>query len=428
MRIVMVTNNFLPHVGGVARSVATFADYYHRCGHSILVVAPRTEPGPGPLPYEVLDVPAVSMKQGRDLAAPLPVPGYVASAVKRFSPDIIHAHHPFLLGDTALRLAATHGVPLVFTHHTLYEHYTHYAPNDRPSFKLFIMDLATGYANLCTRVFGPSASTATLLRRRGVVTPISIVPSGISVERFSGGDRSGFRKSLDIPPDSFVLGTVGRLAHEKNLAPLAEAMAACIASVSSARAIIVGDGPAAADMQRMFSQYGLTERVRFTGTLTGSALADAYAAMDAFVFTSQSETQGLVLAEAMAAGVPVAAFDAPGVRDIVRHGENGWLVGLPSAASLAFVLRDAVSLPLPARQRLQEGARRTAAAYTVRECGERALAAYAALLIAGRRKHPSSMTIRESAWEGTRRRMTAEWELWQMRLRATKSLLASSDA
>src|SRR5690606_28775178 len=116
----------------------------------------------------------------------LPVPVALSSVFEEFAPDVVHAHHPFLLGDTALRVAALHGVPLVFTHHTMYEQYTHYSPVDSEAVKQFAIRLPTEYANLCDHVIAPSRSVEGLLRERGVTSPMTAVPTGIDPARFAG--------------------------------------------------------------------------------------------------------------------------------------------------------------------------------------------------------------------------------------------------
>jgi glycosyltransferase involved in cell wall biosynthesis len=132
-------------------------------------------------------IPAIQNFDGSDFSVVLPVPGRLREALDRFRPEIAHAHHPYLLGMTALRIARYRNLPLVFTHHTRYEEYTHYVPLDSPLLKRFVIELATRYANLCDQVFAPSQSIAELIRGRGVTTPVAVVPTGVEIERFAQG-------------------------------------------------------------------------------------------------------------------------------------------------------------------------------------------------------------------------------------------------
>jgi glycosyltransferase involved in cell wall biosynthesis len=328
VNIAMFTNTYLPHVGGVARSVSTYEEELRRRGHQVRVVAPEFE-GAEPSDH-VLRIPAIQGFNGSDFSVRLPQPGVIAEWLDAFRPDVVHSHHPFLLGDSALRYAGARRLPLVFTHHTLYEQYTHYVPLDSDALKRFVIQMATEYCNLCTHVIAPSESVERLLRDRGVTTPITPLPTGIDLSFFAGGDGCRARQELDIPTDALVVGHLGRLAAEKNLAFLAEAVGEFLAQRPKAVFLVVGSGDYADAMRDILSAHANSRQIVMPGARTGQPLADAYAAMDVFAFSSQSETQGMVLAEAMAAGTPVVALDGPGVRDVLTD-QRGRL--LPADAS-----------------------------------------------------------------------------------------------
>ena len=192
MKTLMLTNTYLPHVGGVARSVVAFATELRRRGHRVLIVAPEFENCPAD-EIDVVRVPAVQNFNGSDFSVRIPIPGFLTSTVTQFEPDIVHSHHPFLMGDTALRIAAARDLPLVFTHHTMYEQYTHYVPVKSPLLSRFVIDLTTGYANLCNAVIAPSESVAEILRSRGVTAPIDVIPTGVDIARFEAGDGQSVR-------------------------------------------------------------------------------------------------------------------------------------------------------------------------------------------------------------------------------------------
>ena len=219
MKICMMTNTYLPHVGGVARSTSTFAEEYRKLKHKVLVVAPEFEGKPLSKHAAAIveRVPAIQKFNGSDFSVRLPLAAGLSDRLDAFNADIIHAHHPFLLGDTALRVGANKNVPVVFTHHTRYEDYTHYVPFDSPTLKDIAINLSTEFANLCDGVIAPSESIAKLIKKRGVKTPIAVVPTGIDVESFAAGNGARFRKKYKVPPAAFVVGQVGRLAPEMNL-------------------------------------------------------------------------------------------------------------------------------------------------------------------------------------------------------------------
>lgn len=327
----MFTNTYLPHVGGVARSVSTFVEDLRRQGHLVQVIAPRFPDHNLGDEEQVVRVPAIQNFNGSDFSVKLPLPGAIDDAIEDFKPDIIHSHHPFLLGDSAVRVSRSLNLPLVFTHHTLYEQYTHYVPLDSVLLKRFVSDLATQYANLCNYVIAPSSAIKALLLKRGVQSSIDVLPTGIDLDFFSSGDGKKFRHQHGIDDHSQVIGHVGRLAPEKNLLFLARAVAEAAKQIPDARFLLAGAGNTEDDIVRVFEELDLKKSLLMVGNTTGSALADCYAAMDVFVFASKSETQGLVLAEALAASVPVVALSASGVDDVLQDGVNGILLEAESS-------------------------------------------------------------------------------------------------
>jgi len=406
MNILMVTNTFSPHVGGVARSVQGFSDEFRRRGHRVLVVAPLFEGTPGG-ESDVVRMPAVQHFSGSDFSVPVPVPGRIASTLKSFAPSIVHSHHPFLLGDTALRITASRNLPVVFTHHTLYEHYTHYVPGDSPRLRRFVLELVSGYCNLCDAVVAPSESVANLLRQRGVTTRIEVISTGVDLAKFSGGDGAACRQRLGIPAEAFVVGHVGRLAFEKNPKFLAEAAARFLLRKERAHVLVAGDGPARGLFEETFRRAGLASRLHLAGVLDGSKLANAYGAMDVFAFASRTETQGMVLTEAMAAGLPVVAIDAPGVREVVRNEKNGRLLTDEDPEEFAAALAWIASLPPDSRQRLSREIAVTAANFSMARSADRTLELYAELI--GTR--PRLKEIETSPWSVARARIAEEWKI-----------------
>ncbi|UCC56818.1 MAG: glycosyltransferase, partial [Gammaproteobacteria bacterium] len=344
MNIVMLTNTFTPHVGGVARSVEAFTDEYRRRGHRVLVVAPEFPDMPQN-EIDVVRIPAIQNFNGSDFSVVLPVSGLLTEVLDGFDPDIIHAHHPYLLGVTALRVARYRNLPLVFTHHTLYEEYTHYVPGNAPTLRRFIIEAAIRYANLSDQVFAPSESIMALLRERGVEAPITVVPTGVQLKHFAQGNGERFRLAMGIPEEAFVVGHLGRLAPEKNLEFLAEAAAAFLKKTSDAHFLVIGTGPSENTIRDIFTRDGLDARLHIASILERRQLADALHAMDLFAFASKSETQGMVLTEAMAAGLPVVALDAHGVREVVRDRKNGLLLHEESIDTFVAAMQWVAGLP-----------------------------------------------------------------------------------
>jgi 1,2-diacylglycerol 3-alpha-glucosyltransferase len=412
MKICMMTNTYLPHVGGVARSVSTFAEEFIREGHEVLVVAPEFDGKRLPAKAEafVERIPSLRNFNGSEFSVRLPLATALSDRLDEFQADIIHAHHPFLLGDTALRVAMNKNVPIIFTHHTRYEDYTHYVPFS-DAMREVAIQLPTHFANLCDGVIAPSESIARMIRKRGVTTPIAVIPTGIDVQAFATAEGARFRERMKIPADSLVIGHVGRLAPEKNLDYMSDAVARFLAKEPNARFLVVGDGPGRDQMKEVFAAQGVGDRLLLAGKRTGRPLREAYRAMDVFAFASKSETQGMVVAEAMAAGVPVVALNASGVREVVRDGENGFLL---AANATAETFADALAkcADKAERTKLGAGAHTTAALFSREQSAKKALAFYDETRRATRARR---LLNHLSPWAALVKRVGLEWDLLSTR-------------
>ena len=422
MNIVMLTNTFTPHVGGVARSVESFTAEYRRRGHRVLVVAPEFPDMPQD-EINVVRIPAIQNFNGSDFSVVLPVSGLLTGVLDEFAPDIIHAHHPYLLGVTALRVARYRNLPLVFTHHTLYEEYTHYVPGDAPKLRRFIIEVAIRYANLSEQVFAPSESIMILLRERGVATPITVVPTGVQAEHFAQGNGGRFRVAMGIPEDAFVVGHLGRLAPEKNLEFLAEAAVAFLKTTSRAHFLVIGTGPSEMVIREIFTREGLDARLHTASVLEREQLADALHAMNLFAFASKSETQGMVLTEAMAAGLPVVALDAPGVREVVRDYRNGRLLHGESIKDMVSAMQWVAGLPAKQYRELERAAHETAEAFSMSHSADKALACYTKL----RDRIRVDRSEQEEHWHHLLDLIKVEWEILKGIGSATDAALGADD-
>lgn len=407
MNIVMMTNTYQPIIGGLERSVETLTREFRGQGHRVLIVVPEIEKGSrGRSERGIFRVPAITHYNHTQFPLQLPVPSALSAVLRSFAPDIIHSHHPFLIGDTALRASASFGVPLVFTMHTMYEKYTHYLPLDSAALKRFIIHLATGYANLCDHVIAPTTSVSGLLRRRGVKTRLSVVPSGIRIEEFSRNRGGDFRGEAGIPAEAFVVGSVSRIAREKNIDFLIRALAGLMEERAEVHFLLVGAGPLARQVRLFFERKTMLRRLHLPGPLRGKRLAEAYRSMDVFAFSSLSETQGIVLAEAMAAGVPVVALDAPGSRDIVEDGVNGRLLAAGDERAFARALDQVRGLDQSGREAMRNGCLRAARRFSSPRIACRVLNIYSSLIKEERRGRSGKNRL-----AGASQLIKAEWRL-----------------
>lgn len=417
----MFTNTYLPHVGGVARSVSTYEEEFRRRGHDVRVIAPEFE-GAEESEY-VLRVPAIQNFNGSDFSVQLPQPGLIADYLDQFQPQLIHSHHPFLLGDSALRAAWTRRLPLVFTHHTLYEQYTHYVPLDSEPLQRVAIQMATEYCNLCTHVIAPSESIAELLVQRQVTRPISAIPTGIDLDRFGDGDGRRFRGRHNMPADALVIGHVGRLAGEKNLAYLARAAGRFLAEHPDAYWLVVGSGESAEAIETTIEKIANPAQLIMAGSHTGQDLVDAYTAMDLFVFSSQSETQGMVLAEAMAARTPVVALDGPGVRDVLNDVSGRLLPGNATEETFAEAMRE-MTRDRAALAHRGDLARQSVRTFGLDVCADRILELYEQLV----EEHSHREDADPGPWDRLLGRLEIEWNLLIEKTSALAAAVVDTEA
>lgn len=405
MNILMITNTYAPIIGGLEKSIQVFSARFRKLGHKVIILAPAMK---GILKKEsgVLRIPA-SQIFGMDFPFPLSLPAFLEKLIDSFRPDIVHAHHPFLAGDLALRLCGQYRLPLIYTHHTLFGRYEYRLPLINNALKRFLMKLSAGYANLADRVIAPSESVRRILVRHGVRTPIEVIPTGIPVQNFSKGNGAVLRKKFKIPQKAFVIGYAGRLSQEKNLGFLTNSVARFIKKEREAYFLIVGEGPSHKTVRSILKRAGLENRLCFTGALRGKALSDGYQAMDLFVFASKSETQGLVILEAMAGGIPVIALDAPGVREILKEGKNGYLVPAQNEKAFAGAIDECFSLSGSKRNKMGQAARKTAEQFSVERMANHILRVYR--LVRKRKCLPSES--QKSHWRLLKDRIRTEWRM-----------------
>ena len=407
MRILMMTNTYFPMVGGLEQSVHSFSEEFKSLGHEVLIVtpafggAPTEEPG-------VIRIPAIQKFSGTVFSINFPVSGLLTRLMKDFMPDMVHSHCPFFMGDFALRLSRQHAIPLVFTYHTMFEQYVHDWPVHNEGVKRFMVKLAAGYANLVDQVITPSESVKNILLKRGVKTPMEVISTGVDLERFSKGNGKAFRQENQIPLDALVVGHAGRLAPEKNLEFLTNCMVELLKKEPRAHALIVGLGPSEQMIKNTFAQAGLEKRLHLTGVLHYQQLVDAYFAMDVFAFASLSETQGIVLIEAMAAGVPVVALDAPGAREVVEDYHNGRLLKEMDQQSFVDALIWALSRTLEESQTIKQILRMTVQKYPINSVAKHMLEIYDKI----RSRKAISLGKKNSSRYLFQWRMKAEWDIY----------------
>lgn len=379
MRILMVSDVYFPRINGVSTAILTLRRELRRSGHEVTLIAPDYgacgESGDlGPL-YRIRSRvvwcdPEDRMMSWRSLH-------HLTPELVGTGFDLVHVHTPFLAHYAGRRLARRLGVPLVETYHTFFEEYLfHYLPvAPRSLMRWVALAFSRSQCGEADGIVVPSSAILARLRAYGVTTPAAVIPTGIEPADFTQGDGARFRARHGIDPKRPLLLYVGRVAHEKNIGFLLDMLARLRARHPDVLLVIAGEGPAQASLERQAASLGLTAHVCFVGYLDRrSTLLDCYRAADLFVFASRTETQGLVLLEAMAMGLPVVALAVMGTADVLQEGQGTRIARDDPddfADRVAALLENA-----PERQRLAAAGREYVRQWTAAETTARLMGFY----------------------------------------------------
>ncbi len=368
MKIVMLTNNYLPHVSGVATSIRRLMRNLELRGHEAHLIAP--------FPSEknedircIHRVPALPLPEPL-IPLPLPIKFFAEKIINNIQPDILHVHHPFLLGKTALRIAKKKHIPIVFTYHSMYEQYVHYVPLVSGIEKL-VLNNVMRFANQVDAVVAPSQSVADIIRKRGLKKHVEVIPTGINPDFFkvSDGSRETKRAEWGIKDDEIVIFSFARLGSEKSFDKLIQTFALLEKEHDNLKLVIGGEGPEKVPLMLLAKKLQVGDKVIFTGEIPHEEVPLALCGADIFAYFSMSETQGLVTLEALAGGLPAVVTNAPGNRDIVEHDKNGFVVN-PEPKILAEALNKLINNEL-LREKFSVSARQRAKEFSERNMGQR---------------------------------------------------------
>lgn len=330
LRVGMYSNNYFPFVSGVTISVERLRQGLEALGDRVLLFAPRYREPACDDGGDIERAPTLlAFGEQGEFRLSNPFLPRLRRRLRSFKPDIIHVHHPFWLGSLGLFMGRRLKVPVVYTYHTRLEHYAHFVPLPGLLFRNLISHyLIRRFSNKCQGVVVPTDSAEEYLRVIGVTTNTLVQPTGIDVKRFRDVDASRLaerREALGIADNEVVLVSVSRISKEKNIEFMLEALALLSGQGESRfRLLLVGDGPARSHIQSRVEALGLADRVVLVGAVPPDEMPLYYHLGDIFVFASKSETQGMVILEAMSAGLPVVSVRSSGIDDVVIEGENGF--------------------------------------------------------------------------------------------------------
>ena len=378
MRIVIFSNAYKPTISGVVTSIILFRRGLMAAGHEVHIIAPQYTDFEDEEPY-IFRFPALDLSSQVDLSLALPFKALMVPTVRGIKPCVIHSQHPILMGDLAVEFARDLNVPLVFTFHSSYDEYARlYAPVVADLAGLITEQIVKRYLEKCTHIVAPTPSVRDLIYREYTAdVPVTVVPTPVDLSQYHDLEPQRIRKELGLG-DAKLLLYVGRLATEKNLDFLLRAFVRITAKQSQVYLLLVGKGPREEQLRQMVSEFGLGERIIFTGPVPRNEVPHYAAAADLFVFPSLADTQGLVLIEAMAAGTPVVALESPGPADVLSDG-GGLLVPHQEDAVLTLLTDES------RRMAMGEQAAQAAQRYAIPSASARLIAVYEEAIAAGPR-------------------------------------------
>jgi glycosyltransferase involved in cell wall biosynthesis len=395
MRIVMISDVYFPRINGVSTSIQTFRRGLHAAGHETVLIAPEYPAGRSDNEAGILRVPSRYLpRDPEDRAMKLGAIRALREQIERLEPDLVHIQTPFIAHYQGTALARALRVPVIESYHTYFEEYLHhYVPLMPRSVMRFIARRFTvSQCNVLDALVVPSRAMEQALLDYGVRCPMHIIPTGMEMERFAGGDGGRFRAQLGIAPGQPVLVHVGRIAHEKNIEFLFRMFARVVRSKPGAVFIVAGEGPALSSCRAYVRSLDLEQDVRFVGYLSREReLLDCYRAGDLFVFSSKTETQGLVLLESMALGVPVVSTAHMGTADIVNP-QRGAQRAPDDEAEFASIVLQLLNDPAR-RAAMSAEARAYAASWSATAMADRLAGLYSAVVGNAARNSPVSQLV-----------------------------------
>jgi len=374
LSIAIFSECYHPMRNGVVVSVASFARQLTELGHQVTIFTAR-HPDQHGVEEGIYRFPSITFPTRARYPIALPLAtGDARRALAEMSFDVIHSNAPMIMGRMALAHARRRGVPLVFTYHTLIEEYTHYIPLPRPLVRSSAIWASRSYSNWADYIITPSEYAATRLREYGVTKPISVIPTGIDVGLVDAVQPADIRAQYHIPAGVPLLAYAGRLAREKNIPRVLGAFRQVLASEPDAHLLLIGGGAFDRGILAMAKEMGVAHRTRITGMVDRAVVMQCLRAADLFVFASQTETQGLVIGEAMACGTAVVAVASHAAREIITDGDEGLLTedaDAPFADAILSLLHNPAQ-----REEMSRRARLRAETLSVPQCTDRLLDVY----------------------------------------------------
>lgn len=324
LNIAIFTECYHPIINGVIVSIDTYVKEFKKLGHKVYIFAPSSPKYKDKEDYvfRFLSLPYPVPVEYR---FPLPIPQKLLHKIKDLNIEVVHTQTPFFIGAIAKYVSLRNNIPLIFTYHTQYDKYSHYVPLPQNSVKKTAISWSRIFCNRCNWIIAPSQEIKNFLESIGITTPVEAIPTGIDLDEFNNLKPQEFREKIKVGKNEKVLITAGRLAKEKNMEFILRSFRLILNEYENIKLLIIGGGPYQKALEKYNEKLNLKENTIFTGAVPKKEVIQYCAASDIFVFASVTETQGLVILEAMATGKPIVAIESTGVNEVVEDGVEGFL-------------------------------------------------------------------------------------------------------
>ncbi|MCD4783464.1 MAG: glycosyltransferase [Candidatus Eremiobacteraeota bacterium] len=368
MNIGIFTNAYKPIISGVVNSIDLIKSGLEARGHRVFIFAPRYK-GYHDKEKDVHRFFSVNLTNRVDFPVAIPYSFRLFKLIPNLKLDIIHTHHPFILGEVGVNFAKKLKIPLVYTFHTQFEQYSHYIPFNQDIVRKVTRFSVIKYAQKCNLIICPSTTILSLLDNYGITSPIEMIPNAIDISAFDHPDAEPVRKKYGLTQKDKLLIYVGRIGLEKNLGFMLKAFKKARERVPNVKLMIVGEGAELDSLKDLAVNLKIDDDVIFPGRVEYSDIPSYYGAGYAFIMTSTTEVKPLALLEAMASGLPVVAISAAGSSDTITPDFDGLLTDHDMdnyVNALLKLLEDK-----DYRDKLSSGAKTTSKKYSMLQTSER---------------------------------------------------------
>lgn len=380
MNIAFFTNNYLPNPYGVTTSIESFRRGLEKTGNKVFVFAPRYD-NYKDKSKKIFRYPSIDINYKIKFPLPIPYSVEIEKKLESMKIDIIHSQHPNLLGAVAWRWSKKKNVPIVFTWHTIYDKYTHYAPIIPQKFSSYwAIRNSVNYANKVDKIIIPTESVREIIKKWGVKNDnIEVVATGVDEDNFRNPQGDRIRELLGIEKNKKIILSISRLTEEKNVIFLVREIIKVLKDNPEIVFVLGGDGYLKDELVKIINESGVGEKVFFAGLLERTEVKDYMKAADVFVYASRSETQGTIITEAMYMGLPIVAVNSSGVGDLIIDGKTGILVSSEEnnfSKELLLLLGDEKRMTFLGKNAQKEAMNN----YTSRACAAKIMGIYQELI------------------------------------------------